>query len=273
MSRWLLVGFFWPLLTVVGQTQELPPLTKVPFEMLTTQHMVVKVKLNGKGPYRLIFDTGAPITLINNRLAKAAGVIPKNFKKPLFAPFGSVGQFNIKSFELGGVKTENIPTVVMDHPTVELISKVMGPIDGIVGFSFFGRYRMSIDYQAKEMTFVPNGYEPPDIMDKMLKTMLNQNGDKKEVVLSPSAILGFTIAPKKDRFPGVTINRVYPNSSADKAGLQAGDRLLVLDDRWTDSERDCFTAASYIKPGTTVTATVEREGKEITLKIPVKAGL
>ena len=43
-----------------------PPIA-VPFELLKTQHMVVNVKINGKGPYRLIFDTGAPVTLINNK--------------------------------------------------------------------------------------------------------------------------------------------------------------------------------------------------------------
>ena len=45
--------------------------------------------------------------------------------------------------------------MVMDHPTVEAISKTVGPIDGIVGFPFFARYRMTLDYQAKKLTFVP----------------------------------------------------------------------------------------------------------------------
>ena len=31
----------------------------VPFELLPSGHMTVMVKVNGKGPYRLIFDTGA----------------------------------------------------------------------------------------------------------------------------------------------------------------------------------------------------------------------
>src|SRR5262249_457786 len=42
----------------------------VPFELLKTQHMVVEAKINGKGPYRLIFDTGAPVNLLNNKVAK-----------------------------------------------------------------------------------------------------------------------------------------------------------------------------------------------------------
>ena len=56
---------------------------KVKFDTLKTQHIVVEAKLNGKGPFRLIFDTGAPLMLINNKLAKEAGVIDKD--KPLGA--------------------------------------------------------------------------------------------------------------------------------------------------------------------------------------------
>ena len=47
----------------------------VPFELLPSGHMTVMVKVNGKGPYRLIFDTGAPITLLNNKVAKEAGLL------------------------------------------------------------------------------------------------------------------------------------------------------------------------------------------------------
>ena len=32
----------------------------VPFELLKTRHIVVSIKINGKGPYRVIFDTGSP---------------------------------------------------------------------------------------------------------------------------------------------------------------------------------------------------------------------
>ena len=37
----------------------------VPFELLKSGHMAVQVKVNGKGPYWLIFDTGAPTSLLN----------------------------------------------------------------------------------------------------------------------------------------------------------------------------------------------------------------
>jgi hypothetical protein len=132
----------------------------VPFELLTSRHMAVQVKLNGKGPYRLVFDTGAPMNLINNKIAKESGVLDPKAKKPAFGLFGAMGSHEIKTLEIGHAKINKIPTVVMDHPTVMAISEALGPIDGIIGFPFFARYKMTVDYQKKELTLVPSGYVP-----------------------------------------------------------------------------------------------------------------
>ena len=31
---------------------------------------------------------------------------------------------------------------------------------------------MTLDYQAKTMTFVPNGYKPPDVMEAMMTAII-----------------------------------------------------------------------------------------------------
>jgi hypothetical protein len=131
----------------------------VPFELLKTQHMAIKIKINGKGPYRVIFDTGAPTNLINNKVAKEAGITTK---KPLFSIF-PVSE-KMKTLQIGDLKVENVGTMVFDHPTVSLIDKHFGPIEGLIGFPFFARFKMTVDYQKKELTFVPNNFEPPDAM-------------------------------------------------------------------------------------------------------------
>ena len=144
----------------------------VPFELLPSGHMAVMVKVNGKGPYRLIFDTGAPITLLDNKVAKAAGLL-KDVPEPLFSLFGSRGEVKVKELQVGDQKVPNMTAIVMDHPTVQAISKAFekklgGPIDGIVGFPFFSRFKMTLDYQAKTVTLVPNGFKPPDVMKAMM---------------------------------------------------------------------------------------------------------
>lgn len=248
------------------------PAMRVPFETIISQHMVVQVKINGKGPYRMIFDTGAPFTLINNKVAKEAGVFPKDFKKPVFALFGQAGSFAIETLEVGGVALKKVQAQVMDHPTVGAIASAVGPIEGIIGFNFFAKYRMTIDYQAKEMTFVPVPFEPKDMMKELMRTLMNPT--KKAKVLSPAGQWGFRVAKDKDDDrPGVTVKEVHADTASAKAGLKAGDRLLTLDGRWTDSVADCYAAAAHVPPGREARLRVRRDGKEMELTVKVQPGL
>jgi hypothetical protein len=247
----------------------------VPFEMLKTQHMAVQVKINGKGPYRLIFDTGAPVTLLSNKVAKEAGVFPEKFKASPFAFFGSQGQFKIKTLEMGDLKVDNVDTMVMDHPTVGIIAKALGPIEGIVGFNVFGKHRTTIDYQAKTMTFVRSSFKPVDMMTKMMTLLLAPKSERERAkVLAPGGLLGIRVDKKTDdEEHGVAIVEVFAGSAAALAGLKAGDRLLTLDGRWTDSLTDCYFAASRLQPGRRVAAEFMRDGKKQTVEIEVRAGI
>lgn len=246
----------------------------VPFEVLKSKHIAVKVKINGKGPYRLIFDTGAPFTLVNTRVARDSGMVAKNAAPAWFALFNQMEPARMKSFELGDVKVENTSAAIMDHPTVEMISKVLGPIEGLIGFPFFARYKMTIDYQARQMTLAPSGYAAPDSTETLTAAVNAMMQDAKTPkVLAPRAQWGFLPAKdEKDDKPGTTVEEVMTGSAAAAAGLTKGDRLLSLDGRWTDSPTDVFHAASFIKSGSPAKAVVQRDGKEITLTITPRQG-
>jgi hypothetical protein len=249
----------------------------VPFELLPSGHMTVMVKLNGKGPYKLIFDTGAPTLLINNRIAKEAG-LDKDAKKPPIALFGSGGEVKVPTLEVGDQKAENVPAMIMDHPTVDAIStafkKDSGPIDGIVGFPFFARFKVTIDYRAKTMTFVPNGYNPPNVTEAMQKELMDRFTKGETVkILAPAAQWGMICMKEaKDEDAGVVVKEVLPESAAAKAGLKKGDRVLTVDGRWTDTLPDLYMAAGYIKPGKTAPLVIKREGKEMELQVKPTPG-
>lgn len=237
----------------------------VPFELLRSRHMAIQVKLNGKGPYRLIFDTGAPFNVINNRIAKDAGVITAKTPKPGIAMFGMAGQQVVKEFETGGAKLEKMPVMVMDHPTVNIMSKVLGPIDGIIGYPFFARYRMTIDYQKKEMTLVPNGHKPADFLESMMGKMM-AGPPKEATVIGSAGVWGLVVdKDADDEAAGVVVKEVLAGGAADAAGIKAGDRLLTIDGRWTDTLADTFAAAGTVKPGRAVEVVVKRGSKEVKL--------
>ena len=46
--------------------------TEVPYRLTSTNHLMVRTKINGKGPFNLIVDTGAPAVFITKAVAKKA---------------------------------------------------------------------------------------------------------------------------------------------------------------------------------------------------------
>ncbi len=247
----------------------------IPFETLKSGHMAVKIKVNGKGPYRVIFDTGAPINLLNNKLAKEADLLKGTPTSTL--PFmGTIAEVKVRELQVGNARAADQFAIVMDHPLVELMSKKLGPLYGIVGFPFFARYRMTIDYQAETLTLIENGYKPANVLRSLESTLLNlmTAGDQTVKVLAPAAQWGLTAKKQaSDDEAGVDIEEVLAGSAAAQAGLKAGDRLLTIDGRWTDSLSDLYEIASHLKPDASVPIGIKRAGKEMELRIKLRAGL
>ncbi len=235
----------------------------VPFKMLPSNHMVVELKLNGKGPYRFIFDLGAPVTLVNGKTAEESGAIPKNAPRSFM--MGVRGEGKAEKLEMGDLQASEVPVIVMDHPALKALSGILGrPLVGIVGYTFWARYKMTIDYQAKQMTFVPIDFEVRDLMKDLPERM---SGSKKRqtIMLAPRSLWGLTVAEPSDGLSsrGVPIEGVVPGSPAETAGLKPGDILMAIDGRWTSSVADSFDAAQTIAPGKTVAVHILRDGVEV----------
>lgn len=249
------------------------PIT-VAMEMLPSRHFVVSTKINGEGPFRMILDTGAPITLINSAVGKKTGLT----KKGGGGLFGGMNTVPVKELTVGGVSASDTSAVVMDHPTVKAISDAFedqgGPIVGIVGFPFFAKFAMTVDYQKKELTLTPNGYRPGDYMQDLMKNLMNADALNKPRTVMVGGLWGFEVGKEKDDDKdGVTLLTVYDGTPAAKAGLKAGDRLLTLDGRWTDTVGDATVAASLVKPGKAAELKLTRDGKELKASVtPAKKG-
>src|SRR5947207_16012000 len=46
----------------------------VPFQLTNTHHTLVRVKINGKGPFNFVVDTGCPVFLIAEPVGKKIGL-------------------------------------------------------------------------------------------------------------------------------------------------------------------------------------------------------
>ena len=47
---------------------------RVPYQLTNTKHVLVRVKLNGKGPFNFVLDTGAPALFLSEAAAEKAGI-------------------------------------------------------------------------------------------------------------------------------------------------------------------------------------------------------
>ena len=246
----------------------------VAFKLLPSRHMLIRAEINGKGPFSLIFDTGAPINLVSSGLAKKAGI-----KSGGFSLFSGPKPVNVKSFTVDNVTAANLPVLVMDHPTVETISEVFedkyGPIDGIIGFPFFARYAMTVDYQRQRLTLIPNGYKPGDYLGDLIGRInqLSEDANRPRVV-APAGLWGVSVSkPDGDEKGGVVVDGVADTGPAGIAGLRKGDRLLTIDGRWTDTVADTFQAVALVRPGRSVVVVYERDGQKRRAKVVPKTGL
>lgn len=267
------VGFAWTLSARPAPRRTADGALVVPFEMLPSNHMVVRAKVNGKGPYRFIFDLGAPVTLLSNHAAEESGAIAKDAPKSFL--MSTRGEGKIDKFEMGDLKADDVPVLVMDHPVLGALGSVLGrKLEGIVGYTFWAHYRMTIDYQAKEMTFVPVDFEVRDLM-KDLPTRLAGPKKAKTLILAPHGLFGLSVGEPSGglKAPGVPISAVLSGSPAESAGVKVGDVLISLDGRWTTSITDTYAAALAVEPGEPVKLVLQRDGEERTVSVTPKEGL
>lgn len=276
--RWLIVfiaanGVAGLCLTLAGRPASAPPNGgTVPFEMIASNHMVVRATINGKGPYHLIFDLGAPITLLTNKTAEAAGVVDE--KTPRSFLFSMRGEASVDTLELGNLKARDLPVIVLDHPILNALSAALKrPLDGIIGYTFWAHYKTTIDYQKREMTFEPVDFEVKNLV-KDLPDRLTGPRSAKQRVLAPAGLWGMDVKvdPNDQEGRGVRIESIVAGSPAARAGLRPGDLLTAVDGRWTTSVTDTYAAAATSAPGRTVTVALERDGKELSVLLTPAQG-
>ena len=239
----------------------------VPFSMLPSNHMLVRAMINGKGPYRLIFDLGAPITLLSNQAGEASGVVKADTPRSFL--FSMRGEAEIAKLQVGDLTATKLPVIVFNHPALKILGNVLGaPIDGIIGFTFFARYKTTIDYQVNEMTFEPVNFQIRDLL-RELPDRLAGPKTARHRVLAPLGLWGMRLAKPTGGIesPGVPISEVLPNSPAARAGLEPGDVLTTLDNRWTTSIADTYAAAATVPPGRDVSVVILHRGKEQVLTV------
>jgi hypothetical protein len=83
--------------------------------------------------------------------------------------------------------------------------------------------------------------------------------------------LGITPSMDESRETGVLVDAVAEGASAEAAGIQAGDVILMWGEDPLDDIRALFENLQEHKPGDVVNLTIERDGKRVVIPVTLKA--
>ena len=126
--------------------------TTVPFELINN-HIYVKVKLNGQGPFTFLCDTGGS-NVITPTLAARLGVKPEGALegRGVGEKSEDVGLVNLESLTVGDVTLQKQLFAVFP---LESFADVEGvPLAGLIGYEVFKRFAVRIDYEHDQLTLI-----------------------------------------------------------------------------------------------------------------------
>jgi len=263
------------LVLVVPLSADEPQVYQVPYRLTNTLHLLVRAKINGKGPYNLIIDTGAPLLFVATKVGKELGLKADDD-----------GWTVLDRFELeGGLKQDKVKCRV-DTPFQLEGMNGMGmagaELHGIIGFTVLAQYRMEFDFTRDKMKWTRlANFKPPEpigisgkggggaggleVVGGLMKFLGFLSGAKANPTQIPRGFMGIALAEANDM---VTIKAILPKSPAADAGLLAGDAIDEVDGKAIQKISDLHQATIRVTPGAELRLMIRRNGdkKEIAVK-------
>jgi len=121
----------------------------VPFRLLNN-HVYVEARVNGQGPYTFIVDTGGH-TLFSPRVVKEAGLesVGQSESSGSGEKTKTTGFARYREIAIGKARLRDQVgfTIEIYEPSIEGIH-----VDGMIGFEYFSRFAVRLDYGARTMT-------------------------------------------------------------------------------------------------------------------------
>jgi hypothetical protein len=284
--RWRLVGIV--LLTTVALAPAARPqpapaakaeakAIQVPYRLTNTHHVMVRAKINGKGPFNFIVDTGAPALFVAKKVADTSGVKADATGRATFDRFEVEGGVVFEKqwgkvddlFQLNGMNGMGLAGV---------------ELHGVIGYNVLAQYRIEYDFTRPKLAWTKLDYEPQsiggiggrsapaglDAIGGIMKFLGGLMGMQANLAVQPRGFLGAEFA---DGDNGVSVASVLAAGPAAKAGLKPGDRVRRIGDAKTESAKDCLAALAKEPEGAKLTFSIVRDGRDQQITVELGKGL
>jgi predicted aspartyl protease len=124
----------------------------IPFETVEGL-IVVQARINRGLPAAFVLDTGATVTLLNDRFVRERR-LQRERNRAQLASIGSgalrpASLVRLERIEVGPATATGQRAVVQDLRTFERLLR--RPVAGVLGYSFLGHYRLVIDYGQRRL--------------------------------------------------------------------------------------------------------------------------
>ncbi len=236
---------------------------------------MVRVKLDGKGPFNFILDTGAPALIMTEAVAKKTG-----------AELDKRGWGKFKLDIEGGLNVPEAKGIALDMFQLKGMN-AMGfagvELHGVIGYNILAKFRIQYDFTKDKLVWTPLDFEPPalkrisdggdkgdqgglEMIGNMMKFLAPLMGMTPNFNLKPRGFLGVQLEQRKDE---VFVKSVVKDGPADKAGIKTGDQIEFAKSGDVDSVEDVLKAVSKLGEGDKVKIRIKRDGakKEFTIEL------
>ena len=267
---------------------------QVPYRLTDTNHFLVRARINGKGPFNFLVDSGAPALFISTETAKKIGLKPP--PDDFWTPVDRL------DFE-GGSRLTGLKARVEDPFQLVGMNALGLPgasIDGILGFTILARFRLEIDLTKDRMTWTRLDHDPRDppvpphkpgekaeapagvqamsVLGPLAKGLAFLMGKQPEEQRQPRGCLGLEwsehVASGRKQ---VLVQGVLEGQPAARGGLHAGDQIVEIKGRAIKSLKEARTALAEIHPGDRVPLVVRRgsgtDARDLRLTVTAGEGL
>src|SRR5438876_1591256 len=161
LHRFLMIYLLIALWSCVALSQSSnKPIAEVPFAFDHTS-VVIQVKVNGKGPFNMVLDTGSDVATIDLSIAKELGLNLKPTGQQATGGGSEKSQVfltQIPQVEIGGLASKNIVAVAVD---LSKSSQVLGKtLHGALGYGVLKNRIAQFDYPKRVIRFYSSSPYP-----------------------------------------------------------------------------------------------------------------
>jgi hypothetical protein len=251
---------------------------QVPYRLSDVKHVVVRVKINGKGPFNFIVDTGAPAVYVGTEVAKKLDLKTEEDGK-----WDTLETLEIE----GGPKLTKFKARVEDPFQLTGMNKMNVPgirYHGVLGYTFLAQYEIEYDFARPHLKWTRLDWKPPapvglgslskgatDEMKKMVGFSMFATAliaKKPEATYIFRGLVGVEVEEKDGK---VVVKKVLPESPAERGGMKGGDVIVQFRDKEITKLADLEKVAA-VAADKEVEVMIDRSGSRQTIRLTTTRG-